>query len=113
MRNIAPPTCIDIILELTIRSTTTTMNANPRDKYNGGIKLACDNVTGQVGLSYLNGTVVVMAPFSYISDGYFGKNLQVDAPHMFIHLEFLLTMYYVLFSADASTRRQGRLLSPF
>jgi len=55
------------------------MNVNPKDKYNGGIKLTCDNVTGQVGLSYLNGTVVVMAPFSYIPDGYFGKNLQVDA----------------------------------
>lgn len=87
------------------------MIANPKDKYNEGIKLVCDNSTGQVGLSYMNGTVVVMAPFSYIPGGYFGKNLQVNT------LVRSCTSTYVTiftnFGLVAGARRQRRLLPSF
>ena len=50
---------------------------DPRQKYNAGIKVVYNQITRQVGLSYLSGTVVLRAPFSFIPAGYFGLELAV------------------------------------
>lgn len=42
-------------------------------KFNKGIQLVYDNNTKEVGLSYKSGSVVLFAPFSFISDGYFSN----------------------------------------